>query len=74
MEIEEFYRSEFHLNVHEDVISYSSRSYLISTFVCLFILFLGGFWLIRSILIKGSWWNTKKILDLEGVLNKWKWG
>ena len=73
MEIEGFYRSKFHLNVHEDVISYSWRSYLISTFVCLFILFLGVFWLIRSILIKGGWWNTKELLNLEWVVNKWKW-
>ena len=73
MEIEGFNRSKFHLNVHEDVISYSWRSYLISTFVCLFILFLGVFWLIRSILIKGGWWNTKELLNLEWVVNKWKW-
>ena len=31
------------------------------------------FWLIRSILIKGGWWNTKELLNLEWVVNKWKW-
>ena len=36
-------------------------------------LFLGGLWLIRSILIKGGWLNTKKTPNLEGVVNKWKW-
>ena len=63
---EEFYWSEFHLNVREDVISCLWRCYSVSKFVYLFILFLGEFWLIKSILIKGSWWNTKKSLVWRG--------